>query len=92
MTLITLATISAELMCSERKHRKEFVTDIGRETRGKRIAVLVEDATLGRQRSLPVFRSLRHSAIACRFMLVSLRAAFSIRNGARPGLLSVRNF
>ena len=53
MTLIMLATISAELMCSERMHRKKFVTDIGcPETRGKRIAGLVEDAAYGRQRSL----------------------------------------
>ena len=85
MTLIMLATISAELMCSERMHRKKFVTDIGYpETRGKRIAGLVEDTAYGRQRSLSRLQISAPLGIACCFMLISPRGRILNQDGASP--------
>ena len=93
MTLIMLATISAELMCSERMHRKKFVTDIGcPETRGKRIAGLVEDAAYGRQRSLSRLQISAPLGHCLSFHAYLLRCRILNQERRQPGLVSVRNF
>ena len=93
MTLIMLATISAELMCSERMHRKKFVTDIGcPETRGKRIGGLVEDTALDRQRSLSRLQISAPLGHRLSFHSYFPSGPHSQSGRRQPGLVSVRNF
>jgi hypothetical protein len=60
--------------------------------RGKRIGGLVRTPLSVVSNPFAVFRSPRHSAIACRLLLISSRRRIVNQERRRPGLLSVKNF